>query len=366
MAKFYGGNSTVFPGLPKASPATVPIIRQSAIVPPEAMPSGAVVRASPAGFPPFMIRPEVLGTLPQKQIVPPLWTDGTEASLLGNGIFAQRVDLAPSVPPGARPMMSPAAPTSIFTTSASNAAALAQQTGMQASISAKRTALLQNRADKAAYDAQKAANAAAMDPTPAKAGAATAAAQLAADTQGHADWSWNLATQHGDAAAQAALAAQAAADRENAAYDARAAANANAVAQGDQAAVDSGDGYIWPDGSVGPPAAGVDGSVGIPGMASSGYLVPVGGAAVAGLIAAGPVGALLGALLGGGYVFMKQQQANAALPHGPVATAFGPPLPHPPLPYVGESFVPYQAADGTWIYSTDDQNAHPGASVVIR
>lgn len=368
MAKFYGGRGAVFPGLPAASPATVPIIRQSAVVQPESLPEGGVVSASPAGFAPYMIRPEIIGSLPQKQIVPPLWPSSTEANFLDRGIFTQPVDITPVAPVGARPLFPPTEPTQIFQTQASNAAAASQQASLQASIAARQALELQNKADKAAYDASQAASAVAMDPTPDKAGAADAAALLAQQTQTHADWANNLAQQRDAVAAQHAVVAQAAADQADVAYDARVAANANAVAQGDDKALNTDTPYIWGDGQVGPvpPMPVVEGPTGIPGMSSSAYLLPVGGAAAAGFLAAGPMGAIIGALLGGGYAYMKSQSSSPQMVvASPVPGSMAPP---PPPLYVGESFVPYQEGDGTWIMSQQAQAAYALAhgQVVIQ
>jgi len=109
MGKFYGGG-TVFPfgafGQTQHDPgqlATVPVINQAAVVPPQAMPAGPIMPARPQGFPALLIRPEVLGPPPQKQVVPPLFDARTRASFTRG----QFVDV---LPPGLSPMRPVATP----------------------------------------------------------------------------------------------------------------------------------------------------------------------------------------------------------------------------------------------------------------
>lgn len=356
MGKFYGGG-TVFPELPPASPATVPIIRQSLLAQPDAFPVRGAIPSPPAGFAPYMIRPEVAGSIPQRGFIPPLWGEGTALSIRGKGIFSRSVNMTPAGVVGARPLEAPSPVVPFFTARATNAAAVANTADLRASITAQRSLEAQRKADVLAHAAHKAINRANVDLSPATHGAARSTAEAAAQAQREADRLAQKNVLHDQIAAEAAAKAQAAADQEAAAQAARDAANAEANARGDEKAMLDQTG--WPSNfDPGLVASGYSPPTG-------GYLVPVGGGLVGGFLLGGPVGALVGALLGGGYGYVKQRSAAPTPVFAPSSGPITGGLVDVPKHYVGESYVSQQTSDGTWVNSDAEYNAwlaaHPGA-----
>jgi hypothetical protein len=353
MGKFYGGG-TVFPELPPASPATVPIIRQSLLATPNAFPVQGAEPAAPAGFAPYMIRPEVQGALPQKQIVPPLWNEPTALSLVGRGVFSQPINMTPSGIVGARPLEAPSPVIPFFTTRAVNAARAANTADLRASITAQRSFEAQHRADMLAHAAHKAITRASVDPDPATHGDARSRIEAADKAQREADRLAQRNALHDQEAAEAAAKAQAAADQEAAAQAARDAANAEANARADEKALLDQRG--WPSNFD-------------PGLVTSasppGYAVPVGGGVLGGFLLAGPVGAIIGALLGGGYVYVKRRKSPPMMMPSPTGHAITGGLLDVKLPSapISWEFSPYQESDGTWINSQKDQDAWMAAHV---
>lgn len=312
MGRFYGGG-TVFPG--GAAPATVPVIRQSAFAPPQAMPIGAVVPSAPAGFAPYMVRPEFVGAPVQRGVVPGLFDQQSAASFVRGGAAAP-VNLFPNVPGGAAPIGPPSPVLPMFTTAASNAIQRAVTTDYRAASSAKLSIEAQRTADAAAHQATVAATKATMDPSPSTQGDAQAKAQAAAQAQAQADAAAQQAAEHDYLAAKAADHAQGVADRAAQAQADHAAANADAVAQADQKAADpnawytgggaDGTPYGYPD-QYGPPGPAQGGPPVPPTPMGSHGLLVTGGGAVAGFVLGGPIGALVGAALGAGLNFLQNR-----------------------------------------------------------
>lgn len=163
MGRFYGGG-TVFPVTGGATPPA-----------PEALPVRGAVASPPDGFPPYMIRPELAPGNPFKAIVPPLFDQKTAASLIKDA-WAGDPSQNPVVPRGARPMKAPASVQQIFITKSEQAVQRAVNSGYRASNMAREAAQARRKADVLAYEAQKAAKKAAVDPTPAAQGDAEAKA----------------------------------------------------------------------------------------------------------------------------------------------------------------------------------------------
>lgn len=280
-------------------PGAAPVAPGAAAPMPEPLPTGLIEPAAPAGWPAYKIRPEFFQALPQKQIVPPLADQQTLDSLARNK-WAAPVDVNPGPPPRVDPGVGAPAPVvPFFMTKASVAIQKATASDARAVRSSRLSVERTAKAAQAAYDAKRAAAAAAVDPaSPVKQGEL----QAAADRAQKAD----------ELAAQAARAA--ALDRRKAdAAAAEADAAARAQTEAEQALVDAGQGNGW---SAPLPEAYAVPDYGVAGSSPS-FLLPVGGGAVAGFLAAGPLGALVGAVLGGGYAYARQQG-------GPVTTTVGP------------------------------------------
>ncbi len=319
MGRFYRFGSGIVRPFPEAS---VPIVRQAAVVPPEALPVGSVQPASPQGFAPYEIRPEVIGHLPEKQIVPPLFDRKTAASLIRNQ-NAGGADVLPTPPRGVEPLAPPAPIIPFFRTSATKAAQRAISADYNAQNAHQQSIIAQRRADAAAYAAQKAHKKAAVDPSPAAQGAALAReeeARLADDAAVRARARADEEIQKAD---DAAARAAAAADAELAAQERNAARNAASIAEADSTAIDQipYTEYIWPDARWQPPTPtvaipGTNGAQSSGSMLSSPPLVAAGIGAVVGYLLGGVRGGALGALLGGGgsYAYSQLQHQH----YGPV------------------------------------------------
>jgi hypothetical protein len=301
MARFYGGG-TVFPfgRFGNVEPGTVPLVPGAAVVPPEALPVGGVVAAASEGFPPFMIRPEVAGAYPQKQIVPPLFDQQTAASLLRN-TWVGTPDEAPVTPPGARPIAAPSPVRQIFTTATSNAVQKAVSSDYRAANAAATYNAAQRRADATAHAAQRAYERAQVDLTPTAQGEALATAEAAGRADREAQRAARRADEEQRKAARDSVRAQAVQDASVAAEAVRRRRAAGAVDAADETALREADDtwYIgepppaevaMPYVSAGPPQAVI--------VAPPIARVAVG--AVGGFLFAGPVGALLGAV--GGFL----------------------------------------------------------------
>lgn len=281
---------------------------------PGPLPTGLIAPSPPQTWPAYEIRPEFFQALPQKNIVPPLADEKTVQSLMRNG-WAQPADTQPAVPRGPEDVGPPAPVVPFFRTSAAEAIDRANAADERA---VRSTRVLNERgltAAAAQHEAEKAEKAARLDPSPTRQEEARAAKERAYTAE--------------DLAAQAERAAER--DRARAAKEAaRATEAALAETAAQQALIDQGQGNGWsaplppdvplkvlPDGTVVP-------------SSGPGYLLPVGGGAAAGFMLAGPIGALVGAVLGGGYVYARRQA-------GPVTTTVGPAgaLPVTPQEHMG-------------------------------
>lgn len=282
MAKFFRGG-TVFPfgrfGREPLAPLAPPV-GQDAVVPlPNAMPVGPTVPVlEPRAR--LMIQPELMGAVPQKPILPPLFDRHTAASFYDRSSFSVPVDTVPMTPRGATALAPPPPVIPPFTTKVSVAVDKALRRDNRALIAAKISLDTQARADAAAHAAGKAETKARLDPTPAARGDADAKRQ-----------SSEIADELARRAAEEAARRQAEADA--------AAARAHEL-------IDQGDprGYWAPQ--VSDPGTG---PAEIPGYAAPSKVptvVAAGGGAAVGFVVAGPLGALVGALLGGvGYNYVK-------------------------------------------------------------
>lgn len=309
--------SAPIPKTTAAQPPVALVSKQPATPMPQSIPAGSIVPSPPAGFPAYQIRPELIASPVMKQpVIPGFFDPRTAASLAPQGLV-QAVHKNPVIPPGAQPMGPPASVQSIFR----NPAIRTANTAIAAAQHAQAQGIVANTASQkaaaAAFTASQAKNHAMMNPTPQAIGASDSSALQAQQAQAASD-----------AAAQAATAAQAQADAAAAAAAAAAQDQANAMTPTDPGFLDPGASPA-PDGVPPPPA--IDPST-LPVGTTLAYMPPSytpayaagGGAALVGFMLAGPLGALIGAALGGGggYVYVKhkddaQTAANMVAPPTP-------------------------------------------------
>lgn len=279
MGKFFR-SSRVFPqGFGRGEPFAPPV-GQDAVVPlPNAFPVGGTVPVTLERSQP-MIRPEVIGAVPQKPILPPLFDAQTKASFYDRGSFSVPVPMDPLAPQGASSLAPPPPVSLPFTTKASVAIDKAVRQDNRALIAAKISLDTQRRADIAAHASIKADARAALDPSPQARGDAEAKAKAAAIA--------------------AELAARAAADA------AKHQSDADATTAKAHELLDQMDDRYGPPGFLPP---GYTPATTIPEYRTASRVptvVAAGGGAAVGFMVGGPVGALIGALLGGvGYNYVK-------------------------------------------------------------
>lgn len=282
--------------------ATVPVIPGAAVVPPAAYPIGPIVSAQPQGFSPYLIRPEIHGAYPQKQIVPPLWDERTELSFIrgqnvGFGRFGR--DLVEPAPVGAARgalVSAIAASAPPMTTVSTVATARAERSSYIAADSQTRAAVASQVANSAARTADAAFIRATKDPSPdvqADAAAKVRDAQIADQLAQRAK---------ADAAAKARQAdidawnAKAKAEQEIEAEARRNLAMQDSIAQADAQAVATTNDQNWV-----PPE--LQQQVTVPSVTAS-PMMGAGIGAALGYLLGGTRGAALGALLGGGGLYL--------------------------------------------------------------
>lgn len=363
MGRFYGQRYSAY-GLPVIGKtlvtATVPVVRTDALVPPESMPAAPSTDPSaPAGFAPYQIRPELIGAPVTKGIVPGMFDASSLMSLFPSLTAGSSVAPLPAPPQPVSPVSAPAPVKDIFNTHVAVKAAQAIELNQAAQVHADVASDLQRKADAAAFTADQAASHATMTPTFDAQAAAAAAAARATIAQGKADTAASKAVQVSKQADASAANAQQAFDTLAQTQDAHIQANEQAVQQADAASIDQ---LLSTPGQLLPPGA--TQQVMVPGFSVS-PVVAAGGLGALGFFLGGIRGGVVGTLLGGvAAYFMGQRQSAYVAPaqqHGAITGGL---LPMPSGgAYVGESFVPYQMPDGTWITSAQDEANYYSAHV---